>query len=535
MDLLGPFALVAVVLVLSALAAGLVDRAPLSFPIVFLGLGLLLGPGVTGVVTVDLEAPIVGVVAITTLSLVLFLDAVHLDIDELRADWWVPALTLGPGTLATIGLVAVIAVPLISWPWVTALIAGATLASTDAVTLRDVLRDERLPSSIRRALAVEAGTNDLIVLPVLLVLIAVATGQAVGWLGWLWFAVQLLVLGPAAGAAVGAGGAKLMAAVDRRAPVRLEYQSVYGVGLVLTAFVAGEVVGGSGFLAAFAAGIAVSLSNDTLCDCFLDLGQVLVEVLLLSAFVLFGAVLSQELGAAPILPAVVLGVLAIVVLRPAAVAGVLTWRRASLSPAARLLIGWFGPRGLASLLLALIAVQAGVPGGRELFAVVGVVVSISVVVHGVTGTPASAWYARRHGDDVQPEDREGTAVGVLRDAGDVAPRIDVDALAEGLQSPMPPTVVDARSAGSRRQQPFVIPGSVWAPPDALPGWLAVQPDSVPLAFWCTCTADATAARAARQATARGFDASAIRGGLAAWRASGRTELPVPTVTTDVRP
>jgi sodium/hydrogen antiporter len=532
MDLLGPFGLVAVLLVASALAAGVVDRAPLSFPIVFLGLGLLLGPGVTGLVTVDLEAPVVGIVSVTTLSLVLFLDAIHLEIDELRADWWVPALTLGPGTLATIGLVAALAVPLLGWPWVTAAIAGAALASTDAVTLRDVLRDPRLPSSIRRSLAVEAGTNDLIVLPALLVLIAVATDQAVGALGWLWFGVQLLILGPAAGALVGAAGARLMAAVDRRTPIRLEYQSVYGVGLVLSAYVAGEVVGGSGFLAAFAAGIAVSLSNDTLCDCFLDLGQVLVEVLLLAAFVLFGAVLSRELGAAPVLPALVLGVLAIVVVRPAAIAGVLTLRRASLSPAARLLIGWFGPRGLASLLLALLAVQAGVPGGREVFVVVGVVVGLSVVVHGVTGTPASAWYARRHGEQVQPEDREVTAVGVLRDAGDASPRIEVTTLAVALAGTGPPTVVDARTAASRRQDPHVIPTSTWVPPEDLAVWLAARTEDTSIVFWCTCTGDATAARAARHAVVRGLDGAVARGGLAAWRAAGLPDAPVPIAATE---
>lgn len=484
-ELLGPMGLVAVVLVLAALTAGFVDRAPLSFPILFLGLGLAIGPGGVGVVTIGLDDVVLQVVAVTTLSLVLFLDAVHLEVDELRGDWWVPALTLGPGTLLTIAATAALAVPLFGWSWSTALLAGAALASTDAVTLRDVLREERLPSSVRRALAVEAGTNDVIVLPILLAVIAVAMGDTAGVAGWLWFGVQLLVIGPAAGAAIGLGGAVLMAAVDRRTPVRLEYQSIYGVGLVLLAFVAGELVGGSGFLAAFGAGIAVSLSNRRLCDCFLDIGQVLAEVLLLGAFVLFGAVLSGRLATAPWLPALVLAVLLLVVIRPAAVGGVLTLRRATLSPAARAVIGWFGPRGLASLLLVLLAVQAGVPGGQELFTVVGMVVIVSVLVHGVSATPVSAWYARTHGDRVDPEDREASVIGVLRDAGDVAPRIDVDELARLLAGSAPPIVVDVRTTASRRHDPAIIPGSLWVPPEELTAWATDELHDRLIALWCT--------------------------------------------------
>lgn len=485
MDLLGPLALVAVVVVLASLAAGLVERAPLSFPILFLGLGLALGPGTTGVVTVDLGSPLVAVVAITTLSLVLFLDAVHLDVDSLRRDWWVPALALGPGTLLTIVLTAAAAVGLLGWDWLTALIAGTALASTDAVTLRDVLRDDRLPTSIRRSLAVEAGTNDLLVLPVLLALVAVATGRTNGPAGWALFGVQLLVAGPAMGALVGVVGARVMASVDRRSSVRTEYQSVYGIGLVLTAYVGGEAVGGSGFLAAFAAGIAVSLSNETLCDCFLDFGQVLAEVLLLGAFVLFGALLSAELPGVPVGPALALALLALVVIRPLSVGGVLTLRRAALSPAARLVMGWFGPRGLASLLLALLAVQAGVPGGRELFAVVGVVVMVSVVLHGVTGTPMGSWYAARHADRVDPEDREGTAVGALRDVGGDDHRIEVTDLADRLATKAPTVVLDVRSAGSRRSDPAAIPGSLWVPPDELTTWATARRHDELIAAWCS--------------------------------------------------
>src|SRR5262245_13028280 len=102
-------ALIAVVLLVSALASGLIERAPLSFPMIFLGLGLLLGAGGLGVIAISPYDPILETVAVVSLSLVLFLDAVNIQVDELRSDWRTPMLSLGPGTLLIIAIVAIAA------------------------------------------------------------------------------------------------------------------------------------------------------------------------------------------------------------------------------------------------------------------------------------------------------------------------------------------------------------------------------------------------------------------------------------------
>ena len=211
MDVEGLFAVGAAVLTISALLAGVVARAPLSFPIIFLGLGLVLGEGTTGAVSVDLDSDLLQTVAFATLALVLFLDAMNLELAVMRRDWVVPALTLGPGALLVIVLTAVAAMVVTGLDPVIAFIVGAVLASTDPVVLRDILRDDRIPRSVRNALSIEGGTNDLIVLPPILILAAVATHEASGALSWLGFLGELLVIGPVAGAAVGLGGAWLMA------------------------------------------------------------------------------------------------------------------------------------------------------------------------------------------------------------------------------------------------------------------------------------------------------------------------------------
>ena len=479
------FGLIAGVLVVSALAAGLVERAPLSFPMLFLGLGFLLGDRGLGFISIGLDNNVLEVVAVIALALVLFLDAVNLELTELRRDWLVPVLILGPATLLVVGLLAGFGMLLLGLPVILALLLGTILASTDPVVLRDVLRDVRIPRSVRRALSVEAGTNDIVVLPILLVLIAVAHADLGGPAEWLGFLGQLFVLGPAAGFAVGAAGSWVMGRVDQRFQIRREYQSLYGIGLVLGAFVAGEAVGGDGFLAAFAAGLAVTVVNQTLCDCFLDFGQVIAEMTMLLAFVLFGALLSTMVGQVPLLATLALAGLAIFAIRPVAVRLVLRLGRAGLSRYARQFIAWFGPRGLNCLLFALLVVAQGVPGGEELFAVVGVVVLVSVVAHGVTATPFSSWYARKASQETLIEERAGTAAELFTQGPDDVPRITPAELAQRLAEPNPPVVLDVRSRSEYARDGVRIPGSIRVLPDQVTEWAANRLRDQPFVLYCT--------------------------------------------------
>src|SRR5687767_6647068 len=515
------------VLTVSALLAGIVTRAPLSFPIIFLALGLLLGDGATGAISIDLDSEFLQAVAFATLALVLFLDAINLELAVVRRDWVAPALALGPGAALVIVLTALVAMVVVGLDPLIAFIVGAVLASTDPVVLRDVLRDDRIPRSVRNALSLEGGTNDLIVLPPILILLAVATHEATGALSWLGFIGELLILGPLAGAAVGFGGAWLMSMMDARHPVQREWQSLYGVGLVLAAFAAGEYLGEDGFLAAFAAGAAVSLSCKTLCDCLLDFGEVLAELLMLVSFVLFGAVLSTTLGDVAMGEALVLGALCVLLIRPLAVGGVLSLRHTNLSREARAFIAWFGPRGLNSLLLALLVVDAGVPEGPEVFGIVGVVVLVSVAVHGVTATPVASWYARRVEASTLPEERESSLMGAfggrLGTAPDEAPRITAQEVTKLLDGETPPLVLDVRSRSGYPRDPYRVPGSMRFPPGDVAAWGRNEEPGRVIVTYCTCNNEETAARAALQLIALGHDARALQGGLEAWREVGDVE------------
>jgi len=464
---------IAIVLTVTALASGLVERSPLSFPLMFLGLGFLLGSRGFAALEVGPHSPVLEVVATLTLALVLFLDAVKLQVDELGKRWVVPALILGPGTALIIAVGALPFGLFLNFGWILAFIGGAVLASTDPVVLREILRDERIPRPIRQVLKIEAGMNDLVVLPVVLVLIAVATDQGGSAGGWSVFLIKLLVLGPVIGFAVGGLGSWLMNWIDLKMTIRPEHQSLYGVGLVLAAYSAATAAGGDGFLGAFAAGLAVVLLNQSLCDCFLEYGEVTSEMAMLLAFVLFGVVLSDMVGTVDVVPTLVLAGLVIFVIRPAVLGVVLA--KARMSWQAHAFICWFGPRGLNSLLLALLVVQAGIPGSELLLATVGVVVMASVAIHGGTATPVGVWYGRTAAEETLEEERESTVTGLFGDHEDHVPLITPQELFSRLSQPNLPLVIDVRTRSSYNQQGTRIPGSVRVLPDQAVEW-ATDPD-----------------------------------------------------------
>jgi NhaP-type Na+/H+ or K+/H+ antiporter len=475
--------ILALIFLVAALASGLVERAPVSFPMIFLGLGLLVGEHGLGLVKVGLHDPILETVATLSLSFVLFLDAVNLRLEDIRKAWRVPVLALGPGTLLTMAMITVAAYFLLGFPFLQSLLLGAILSSVDPVLLRDVARDERIPRSIRDSLTTEAGANDMIVLPVVLLLQAVAQNQGETTGGWLVFLARLFLLGPIAGFVIAAIAAKLIQWVRSRTPINREYRALYGIGVLFAAYFTGTSLGSSGFLAVFAAGLGTALFDDDLCDCFLEYGETTAEMAMLLAFLLFGALLSTLLGEVALLPALVLAVVTLVVIRPVAIGIVL--RHVLVSRHARLFIGWFGPRGLSSLLFGLLLVAGGVPGAEQVLAAAGVVVFVSIVLHGVSAAPLAAHYSRVVAKETLPEEREATATGLFTHHPSIVPRITPEQLADRLNSPNQPLVLDVRSRSSYGHEMDQIPGSIRVLPDQVREWADGRPKDREMVAYCT--------------------------------------------------
>ena len=425
-------------------------------------------------------------IATLGLVLVLFSDAIGVDIGELRQQRRLAALILVPGTLLPAALVALAAWALLGLPWPAAAILGAALASTDPVLLRTLIRHPGIPSSAKVGLRLESGMNDVILLPIvvlcMLVLRPGAGARRPGRSGAA--SVGLFLLGPMLGVFAGWVAITLLDQVRRRVGVRRDYESLYALGVAFTAYAAAEAVGGSGFLAAFAAGLIIAALDVELCDCFLDYGEASAEMFLLFTFVAFGAGLIWT---------------------GFSVAG--DWRdarvrrgrahrcgpwcccrccaRSGVDARSRRLIAWFGPRGLSSLLLVLLPVFAGVPGAERLFTITCLVVLLSVVIHGGgialylrrqagTAAPASAAPASRLSERPSLADTlahptpSSPVQAAQRPADAAAPvpeKITIQEFRDLHRSGEPVIVLDVRTERSYRDDPNIGVGAIRMPPD----------------------------------------------------------------------
>jgi sodium/hydrogen antiporter len=307
-------ALIGAVIVVSTLLSGFVERSGLPQVIVFLALGAVIGPAGLNLVDSTIDSPILRVVATLSLVLVLFTDAVSLDLKEVRERKLLALLVVGPGTILSAVLIAVVAHWLLGLSFPLAAILGAALASTDPVLLRGFLRHPSLPPGVRQALRLESGMNDAVLLPIVLIAMATMTGEGMRSSDWAGLITKVLLLSPAAGALVGLAAVASLDFVRRGLGVRRDYESIYSLGVAFAAYAAAEAVHGSGFLAAFAAGLTISALDVELCDCFLEYGETTAEMALLFTFVLFGTSLIWS-GLAVVAPVTVAFTLLVFALR----------------------------------------------------------------------------------------------------------------------------------------------------------------------------------------------------------------------------
>lgn len=489
---LSTLALIGVVILISALLSGLVEKSGLPQVAVFLGLGAAIGPAGLNLFDVDLHSPILRVVGTLSLVLVLFTDALSLNLAEVRTNRLLSFLVVGPGTLFSALLIAVFSWWLLGLSPAGALILGAALASTDPVMLRSLIGKPGLNPAVRQALRLEGGMNDAVLLPLVLVgMTLLAQGHSPTATEWGRLGMNILILSPAAGMIVGLAAVGMLELVRKRIGVRRDYESIYSLGVAFAAFAAAEAAHGSGFLAAFAAGLTISALDVELCDCFLEYGETTAEMALMFTFVLFGtSVIWKGLGILG--TGTLLFVAAVFAARPIAFIPALLPAR--LSWKNRSLIAWFGPRALSSLLLVLLPVFAGLPQSEHLLTICCLVVLCSVLLHGLSPsllikpprtdspTPKMESVSVSPAPALKPAQPEPVSVGAA-DApqcslsggecsdGVTAPEprepeyISIDEVKELQAHPGQVVIIDARSERTYDESDQAIPRAFRLPPD----------------------------------------------------------------------
>jgi NhaP-type Na+/H+ or K+/H+ antiporter len=383
--------LVTLLVVAWGLFAARLGRADLSAPIVFVASGLLLSEGLH-VIEADVSHEVIKVLAEVTLVWVLFADASRARLRDLRGDLGLYARLLAVGLPLTILAGALLAAWMFGGMGVwLAVLVGAALAPTDAALGAAVMADPAVPDRVRRVLNVESGLNDGIATPVVMVAVAgAAAADNIAGASGPGAALIDLALGLGVGIVVGVVGGRATRLARRRGWTSEDFLGPSVLALAVTAYAAALWLDGNGFVAAFVAGLA--FGNNAGRGGIKEVFYVEQSAGLASlvTWLLFGAVAVPAVVEQTDWRVIVYAVLSLTVVRMLPVTLALAGAGLRLPTVG--FIGWFGPRGLASIIFALIALEELHVEAERAVAVIGVTVLLSVVAHGASAKPLSARY-----------------------------------------------------------------------------------------------------------------------------------------------
>ena len=382
-------------LVVWGLLSARLERFDISAPIAFVALGLIFENGPLSLVHVAVRGADLRSLAEITLALLLFSGAALVNLRELKRDAGVPLRLLFIGLPLSVALGAGLAILLFPGldPWAAAVIAAA-VAPTDAALGEAVTSDRSVPPRIRRILTVESGLNDGIATPFVTIFIAVAAGESVFGSGiGPGAAVADMLIGAGVGVGIGLVGGALLSVGGRRGWSAPTYRAIAVLGLALVTYAAAVELGGNGFISAFVGGLAFgAVVNRPARKASVEFDTRTGELLSLLVWFFFGAIIVKALEHTT-WQTVVFAVLALTVVRMMPVA--LGLIGTHLGRPTVLFIGWFGPRGLASVVFGLIAFDAFTGSTSDtVAAAITLTILLSVIAHGLTARPGVRLYAR---------------------------------------------------------------------------------------------------------------------------------------------
>jgi sodium/hydrogen antiporter len=390
----GALAVVAGCFVLWGLVSARLERLNVSAPIALVVLGLLVAHEPLSLLDVQIHSSTARGIAEITLALVLFSDASRVNVRALRADVALPVRLLGIGLPLTIAAGAASAAALFGGVdlWVAALI-GAIVAPTDAALGASIMQDERVPARVRRVLNVESGLNDGIATPFVNLFLAGAVAAEIAHAQGVGGAAVDLLIGAGVGLGVGLIGAVLLRATRRWGWSAPAFRGFAVFGLALVSYALAIEAGGNGFVGAFIGGVAFGSITPAADDHVVGFTDDAGELLSLLVWFLFGAAMIVPAFEHMVWQDAVFALVALTVVRMVPVGIALAGAR--LDRATVAFIGWFGPRGLASVVFVLIAFDSLDPtNGNRVLAVVTATVVLSVIAHGITAAPLAARYGR---------------------------------------------------------------------------------------------------------------------------------------------
>src|SRR6476659_2001893 len=422
---------------------------PITPAMLFVGFGLLVGPKALDGIDMSSTGSVVRILAEATLALVLFSDASRVDLSHLRRAVGVPLRLLAVGLPLTILLGAVAAAVLFGeLTAAEAVILGIVLAPTDAALGQAVVTEPRVPQRIRQGLNVESGLNDGICVPLLFAAVAIADlesdisgGRSTGRLLF-----EAIGYGVAGGVIAGVAIAVIIRAAGRRGLIATQWYPVIPAAGAGLSYGIASALGGSGFIAAFVAGVVFRLALGRDPAQLNRLAEEVGDVLSGVTFILFGAILLGPTLTALSWRLILYAVLSLTLVRMIPVVIAMSGTHASLPTLG--FVGWFGPRGLASIVFAVIVIEESqLPHEHLIVLAIYLTVGLSVLVHGLSAAPLADRYARwyeRHPQERRPA-MESAATEMTRPRGHAS----VAARAPFAAEHEPPADRSSDSASSR--------------------------------------------------------------------------------------
>jgi len=396
-------AIIAVFAFLYSTFAGLIKKTPLSGPMIFMIFGLLFGPIVLKIYNPAKDAGVLRTLADLTLAVVLFTDAANANLYILKRNYHIPGRMLLIGLPLTIMLGFGIGMLLFDdLTLYEVAILATILAATDAALGKPVVTNEVVPASIREGLNVESGLNDGICVPILFIFLALAQGS-VAEHGNALLGIELVLKEIGIGLIVGVGvtalGARIFVFCAKRGWITEVWQQIPIIVLSLACFAIAQSLDGSGYIASFSGGILLSsfAKNQDIKHKLLLSAEGTADTLALITWVFFGgAIVGQFIGYFS-WEIIVYSVLSLTVIRILPVF-ISMWGSGEKTPS-KLFLGWFGPRGLASIVFTIIVVRKDLPGKETIALVVACTVFLSILFHGISANPLAKvfgkWYNKQ--------------------------------------------------------------------------------------------------------------------------------------------
>jgi len=390
-------ALLAFFILIYSSVAGAVERSWVSGPIIYTCFGLLIGRGGFDLLSWETNHETIRSMAEVTLALVLFTDAAGAHMAILKKTSMLPARLLFIGLPLTILFGYGVGVLIFDNVSLFAIAILATmLAPTDAALGKAVITNQSVPDKVRQALNVESGLNDGLCVPVLFVFLALAleqvSGNATGPL-----AVKLVIEEIGIGLAVGLPmtfvAVRLLTLAWQRDWLTTTWIQIPVVALAMSCFTLAQYLGGSGFIAAFSGGLLFGILEKSVREKFLRAAEGTGDTLALITWVIFGAAVSGKVLASFSWPVFLYAVLSLTVIRMLPV--FLAFTGSGISTEGKLFMGWFGPRGLASIVFAVIVSGHQLPDNDPIILTVAWTIILSIIAHGITANAWATAYGKR--------------------------------------------------------------------------------------------------------------------------------------------